>query len=42
MRAEQAGAGPGQRAVIDRNLAAREHRLVRSMCYVTDNRLSRT
>jgi len=33
MRTEQAGEGPGQQAVIDRNLGAREHRLVRSMCY---------
>jgi hypothetical protein len=33
MRAEQAGEGPGQRAVIDRNLGARENRLVRIMCH---------
>ena len=33
MRAEQAGNEPGQRAVMDRNLGARQNRLARSMCY---------
>jgi hypothetical protein len=34
MRAEQGGDGPGQRAVVDRDLGARENRLARSTCYV--------
>jgi hypothetical protein len=39
MRAEQAWEGPGQRAVIDRNLGARKHRLVRIMRYFMRRRL---
>jgi len=34
MRTEQAGDGPGQRAVLDRNLGARENRLVRCLRYL--------
>jgi len=34
MRTEQDGDGQGQRAVIYRNLGARENILVRSMCYL--------
>jgi len=33
------GGGPGQRVVIDRNLGARENRLVRLMCYLMRPRL---
>ena len=38
MRMEQAGDGPGQRAVIDRNLGAREHTLMRRMRYLRRSR----
>jgi hypothetical protein len=42
MRTEQAGDGQGQRAVIDRNLGARENTLVRSMCYLRDRGRARS
>jgi len=38
MRTEQAGDGLGQRAVIDRNLGARENRQARSLCSVMRRR----
>jgi len=38
-RTEQAGDGPGQRALIDRHLGAWGSRLVRRMCYFMRQRL---